>query len=117
MRLLHVGLSVGSGVAVVTATGEVDMTTVGLLAERLDRAHGLVPVPRAVVADLSGVRFLAAAGVAALLAAHRTCGERGVPLWVVAPNRAVRHPLEVCGLMSVLHVVAEAATADTLAEP
>ncbi|HWO67343.1 MAG TPA: STAS domain-containing protein [Umezawaea sp.] len=115
MHLLDVGLAVGSGVAVVTATGEVDMTTVGLLAERLDRVHDLVPAPRAVVVDLSGVRFLAAAGVAVLLTAHLACGERGVPLWVVAPNRAVRYPLEVCGLTSLLHVVAERAA--TFAEP
>ncbi|MCS7482978.1 STAS domain-containing protein, partial [Umezawaea endophytica] len=106
-QLVNVELSKSSNAVVVTVVGEVDRDTADVLAEGVERALLLVPEPRAVVADLSGVRLLAAAGATVLASANATCGSRGVPMLVVAPNRAVRRTLELCGLLSELHVVAE----------
>ncbi|MCS7479674.1 anti-sigma factor antagonist, partial [Umezawaea endophytica] len=101
-----VNVAVAGNAAVVMVTGEVDTATAHLLAEGVHRALLLRPEPRAVIADLSGVSFLAAAGATALLASDQACERRGVPLWVVAPHRAARCVLEICGLTSALHVVA-----------
>ncbi|HEX6340270.1 glycosyltransferase [Umezawaea sp.] len=100
---LDVRESTTSGAVVVTVTGEVDTATAPLLADRVARVRDA----RAVIVDLSGVRLLAAAGVTVLVTAHRACGGRGTPMWVVAPNRSARRALEACDLVSVLHVVAE----------
>lgn len=115
-QLLHVELEASSDTVVVTVTGEVDMSTAGLLADRMHEAHRLIATPRAVIVDLTRVRLLAAAGVTALLSGHLACQTRGVPLWVVAPNRFTRRTLYACGLESALHVVARspAATAARL---
>jgi anti-anti-sigma factor len=119
MDLLRVENSVRpDAVVVVTAIGEVDFSTTELLADRAREAHRLVAMPRAVVIDLTGVRFLSAAGVGVLVAAHRRCALRGVPLLVVAPDRRVRRTLEACDVLHLLHVVAEspAGSATTRAE-
>jgi anti-sigma B factor antagonist len=107
MDLLRIESSVApNAVVVLTATGEVDISTIEFLAEHARHALGLVAVPRAVVIDLAGVRFLSAAGVGVLVVAHRRCARRGVPFLVAAPNRCVLRTLEACDALSVLHVVA-----------
>jgi len=109
-QLLRVEVATSSDTVVVTVTGELDTATADLLADRVDEAHRLVAAPRAVVLDLTGVRLLAAAGMTVLLTAHRAFAARGVPLWVVAPDRAARRTLRACGLESVLHLVDKAPT-------
>ncbi|MCS7477900.1 glycosyltransferase [Umezawaea endophytica] len=108
MQLLDVDVSVSRSAVVVTVAGEVDMTTAAHLAERLGHARTLVRDPCDLVVDLGGVRFLAAAGVAALLTAHLECAVRGATMWVVAPHRAARRPLVIGDEGSVLRVLAEA---------
>jgi len=68
-----------SGRLVVAATGEVDLDTASLLQDALVDA---VDRHAAVCCDLSGVTFLGAAGITALLTAHNRAGEAGSRLTV-----------------------------------
>jgi anti-anti-sigma factor len=95
-------------VVVVTVTGEVDMITAPELRACLRQN---VDGRRAVVLDLSGVSFLASAGLAVLIEALRHSQRCGADLRLVVTSRAVRRPLQATGLGEVfaLHeTVAEA---------
>ena len=95
--------TVGAAV-LVHVTGEIDLTTVPDLAERLGEAVRSVTPPAPVVADLSGVRFLGAQGISLLLDHQDLCLRRGSALMVVANTAAVLRPLQALELMSVLGV-------------
>ncbi|HEX6353432.1 STAS domain-containing protein [Actinophytocola sp.] len=59
--------------------------------------------PSVLVVDLSGVEFMASAGIAELAAGHRLAGEC-TAFRVVAPSRATSRPLEMVGLTEVYGV-------------
>jgi anti-sigma B factor antagonist len=84
-----------AGVALLTVAGEVDTVTAPHLGLALDR---LLQEPGDVlVADLTGITFLASSGLAVLIqAAHRADGT-GRRLRLVATGRQVRRPLEITG--------------------
>ena len=86
---------------VVTARGEVDLATVGLLSEPLLSA---LSGGGGAVVDLTEVGFLGAAGLALLARAHAAGEARGGALRVVAPTRAVLRPLRATGLHGTLRV-------------
>jgi anti-sigma B factor antagonist len=92
----------GQGV-VVTATGEVDLKTVGALEDRLAVECGEPVGSSTVVMDLSSVDFFGSAGIAAVVWAHRRCARSGLGFAVVA-SRAVRRPLELVGLGQTLPI-------------
>ncbi|MFF5073843.1 STAS domain-containing protein [Micromonospora olivasterospora] len=96
----HVQVSVGDHAVEVRATGEVDIATVGVLRSALWAAPSR-PLLRL---DLSGVRLLSAAGVRALLAAHRRIRARGGVLVLVDPAPTVARVLRVTGLHRVIPV-------------
>lgn len=100
------------GVAVVTATGEIDMLTApDLRAEVLGR----IDEARTLVLDMTGVSFLGSAGLAVLVEASQHAKRRGTAFRVVAVERAVTRPLVATGLGDVFSVygsVAEAVSAD-----
>lgn len=107
---------VAASVAVVEVRGDLDTLT----APSFDRwVHDDLPGCADVVVDLDGVAFLASAGIAALVGLSQEAARRGVRLHLVGrANRAVRRPLEVLGVDSLLDrrsdaraVVAEAITA------
>ncbi len=54
--------------------------------------------------DCSGVTFFGAAGVNALVAAHRSCAERGGNLVLVDPSPSVRRVLKIFQLDTVLTI-------------
>lgn len=91
------------GVAVVEITGEVDVSTSGLLRERLlrvvtDGRH------RALVLNLAGVSFIDSAGTGVLVGVwHRVLAADGV-LALAAPSRPARGILGISGLTEVLLV-------------
>src|SRR5690349_16697931 len=68
------------GYAVVTAAGEIDISTVTRLRERLS---GLAASGRPLVADLDQVSFIDAAGLGALAAAANRAAAHGGTLHVV----------------------------------
>ena len=82
------------------ATGEVDIATVGLLRAALWAA----PARPLLRLDISGVRLLSAAGVRALIAAHRRVRARGGELVLVDPAPVVARVLHVTGLDRVIPV-------------
>ncbi len=75
------------GVPVVTAEGTVDLRTGPTLARAITAA--LAPQPADVVIDLSGVGFMAAAGVHVLLDAQHNAGA-STRLRVLAPDSLLR---------------------------
>ncbi|HEX7746673.1 MAG TPA: sigma-70 family RNA polymerase sigma factor, partial [Micromonosporaceae bacterium] len=91
---------IAGGRAVVEVTGEVDRDTAGRLRDGLLAAVRL-PVPE-VVADLSGVPFVDAAGIAAVLVALEAARGSEVRLRVRGTQPYVRRALRVAGLDAVL---------------
>lgn len=102
----HVQVSVSEHVVEMRATGEIDIATVGTLRDALWAAPAR-PVLRL---DLSGVRLLSAAGVRALVAAHRRVRARGGMLILVDPTPTVERVLRVTGLHRVIPIRQQALT-------
>ncbi len=88
----------GADVAVVTASGEIDISTADGFGLEIDRA--LSSSPASVVLDLERVSFIDSTGLTALLKAiDRSNGRLRV---VRSLSRAVERTLEVSGLMDDL---------------
>lgn len=97
---------------ILRVTGEIDLLT----APRVEEA--MTPLlrerPRVLVVDLSGVTFLASAGLKLLVAAQQTSRE-GTRIRVVANDQHTFRPIEMTGLTETIAVyatVAEALDAD-----
>ncbi|MDX3656650.1 STAS domain-containing protein [Streptomyces sp. ID05-26A] len=89
-----------AGVAVVAVEGEIDVDTAD---EVLDAVRlGFTSGGPALVADLTLVSFFGSTGISTLISAHELAEENGKKLHVVAPQRAVRRPLQVTGVADVL---------------
>lgn len=95
---------VGSSV-VIQADGEIDLGTAGrldgLVREVLDGQFD----PKTIVLDMSGVRFLATAGLTLLKNVQEQCASDGIVLWIVAGSRAVTRPLALTGLTASITVL------------
>lgn len=81
--------------------GDVDVVTAPVVNEAIKNA--LQERPRVLVVELSGVGFLASAGLSELVVGHRLAGER-TEFLVVAPGRATSRPLEAVGLTETFGV-------------
>ncbi|MGW6446593.1 STAS domain-containing protein [Lentzea sp. NPDC055074] len=89
-----------AGVVVIAVEGEIDVDTAD---EVLDAVRlGFTSEGPALVADLSLVSFFGSTGISTLISAHELAEEHGKKLHVVAPQRAVRRPLQVTGVADVL---------------
>ena len=84
------------GVVVVHLAGELDMQTVPAAAHELDQA--IESGPSGLVVDMTGLTFLASAGLALLAAVGEKAGQASVTLRLAADNRVVLRPLEITGL-------------------
>ena len=82
-------------VAIVSATGAVDMLTAPQLAQSIRSSLG--NQPKAVIVDLTDVDFLASAGMQVLVAAHEDAGS-DTRLVVVADGPATSRPLKITGI-------------------
>jgi anti-sigma B factor antagonist len=87
------------GIAVVAVSGEVDLSTVPTLEAAI--ADALSPKPKALVVDLSGVDFLASAGLQTLVATQERISEDG-GFAVVADGPATSRPIQLTGLDQIL---------------
>ena len=87
----------GSGAAVVALAGELDMSNVELLEQAVERLAAAQP-PRLIV-DLSGLRFMDTAGIAALVGA---AGRFNDAVELRDPAPMVRRVLEFSGLTGIL---------------
>ncbi|WP_224393121.1 STAS domain-containing protein [Pseudonocardia sp. ICBG1293] len=92
-----------SGPVALHAVGEVDAATAPFLAEQV--GAWLAAAPR-IVLDLSGVGYLASAGIAVLLDCHRAAVAAGVVLELYCGGaRRVRRVLQVTGTCEHLRVL------------
>lgn len=98
-----IGVEWQDTVVILTVSGELDLSTVPALAESIDLVVG--KSPSAVIVDLSGVGFLASAGMAQLATAHQQIGETAT-LAVVADGPATGRPLALVGLDEVFRIYA-----------
>lgn len=98
--LLTVRTAEVAGVTVLVVEGELDVDTADnvLDAVRLGFASG----GPALVADLTRVSFFGSTGISTLITAHELADEQGKKLHIVAPQRAVKRPLQVTGVADVL---------------
>lgn len=85
-------------VAVVSASGAIDMLTAPELAHRIEAT--LLKQPKAVVVDLTDVDFLASAGMQVLVAAQEAAS--GARLVVAADGPATSRPLKITGITDII---------------
>lgn len=89
-----------AGAVVIAVEGEIDVDTAD---EVLDAVRlGFTSGGPVLVADLTLVSFFGSTGISTLISAHELAEENGKKLHVVAPQRAVRRPLQVTGVADVL---------------
>lgn len=102
------------GVAVLTVTGAIDLATAPQLRDAVAAAIGTAV--RGLVIDLTGVGFLASAGMTVLVETKQQLGEKGFA--VVADGPATARPLKLTGLdepLALRSTLAEAVAAATSA--
>jgi anti-anti-sigma factor len=87
------------GVAVVSVGGEIDVSTAPAFEEVI--AEALEEDPPALVVELSGVTFMASAGLRILAATQEEVGD-SVQLAVVADHAAASRPMQLTGLDDVI---------------
>jgi anti-sigma B factor antagonist len=89
----------GSAVRLVLA-GELDLATVDVLGEHLDRV--VAGRPPGVVVDLAGVTFCDSSGVNALVQARTTALRHGVAFRAVNAAGICRRTLDLTGVLELL---------------
>ncbi|MBB5852084.1 STAS domain-containing protein [Amycolatopsis umgeniensis] len=99
----------GDGRVVVTAAGDLDMATAPLFENAVSAEPG--PTTTAVVVDLSGLTFLASAGITELVALNTRIPAAGARLLLIPGSRIVRRPLELMGLLDLFSVYPDQAAA------
>ena len=82
-------------IAVVTASGAVDMLTAPQLQDVIDTAAARKPA--GLIVDLTDVEFLASAGMQVLMVTHNRLGE-DTRFAVVADGPATSRPLKITGI-------------------
>ena len=102
--LLTVDIVARGSAVVVSVRGELDLATVPVLRGRLGSVDEVSASPSAMVVDLSEVTFIGSAGLALLVDLHNRCGERGIPLAVVATGSVVPRAIQVTALDQVFSV-------------
>ncbi|HWF15116.1 MAG TPA: STAS domain-containing protein [Acidimicrobiales bacterium] len=89
--------------ALVTLTGELDVSTAGQFYEELATLNreGAIHV----AFDLTALEFIDSTGLSVLIAEHKRTASAGGELIILTPHRQARRVFEVSGLMDVLHVL------------
>jgi anti-sigma B factor antagonist len=109
--LLSVSQEKRADAVVVRFVGEIDLNSVGAVRAALTAALADATAPHPLVLDLTGVGFLASAGLAELQSAYQRAADKNVPLRIVATGRAVLRPLAVTGLAATLDIRADITSA------
>jgi len=89
------------GATVLSVTGEVDMATAPELEESIKTA--LDRGPEALIVDLSGVSFLASAGMSVLIGGNQLAGDR-TEFRLVATGSATLRPMELTGIATTFSI-------------
>lgn len=95
----HASAETDGGQTTIWLTGEHDLETVNELSRLL--ADAIVLTESDVIVDLSGVDFLGAAPVGALMLARRFLAQLSRGLVLRAPSHSARLVFDVCGIDSV----------------
>ncbi|OIJ64130.1 STAS domain-containing protein [Streptomyces mangrovisoli] len=95
---LSVAHSRTDGADVLTVTGEIDRDSAPLLLRAAAAGSGA----ERTVLDFGGVTFMDSSGINALIAAHRTVGERGGRLFLAALRPEIARIIEIVGLDTVI---------------
>jgi anti-sigma B factor antagonist len=98
-RAFDVAQSSVAGAVVLSVSGDVDALTAPSLTEAL--LGTLSGQPSAVIVDLTGVEFLASAGMTALVTAHQQLST-SLQFMVVADGPGTSRPLKLMGIDSLL---------------
>jgi anti-sigma B factor antagonist len=85
---------------VVSASGGIDLSTVPALETALIEAQSAAT--STLIVDFDPVTFLDSSGISALVAAHNRANAAGIRLRIISAARAVRRPLELVGLDTML---------------
>jgi anti-sigma B factor antagonist len=102
--LLNVSWDRRGGAVIVRLVGEIDLVSLRPMRAALTAALADAAAPHPVVLDLTGVGFLASAGLAELAAVDQRAADQQTPLRIVATGRAVLRPLEVTGMAAALDI-------------
>jgi anti-anti-sigma factor len=97
ISVLSLAVAVEGPATVVEVRGPLDMDTVDLLVDLVDRVMAGQPLP-VLVLDLSGVTFFSAAGITALLTVRRHVAAGDCALVVRKPSRITVAVLTMVGL-------------------
>jgi anti-anti-sigma factor len=103
-RCLSVHRSHHGGTPIVHIAGEVDLSTVDTLERELLDAAATASPWSPVVLECSEVTFLGSCGISLLLSVHRAALSQDTPVRIVAPQRAVRRPVQLLGYDRTLHL-------------
>jgi anti-sigma B factor antagonist len=88
----------------VIPVGELDLMSAGALENEV---IGLLERGIAdVVVDLRGLSFMDSTGIRALLTCHGRAERENAALGIIVGDRRTRRPLEICGVLGRLHVIA-----------
>jgi len=92
---INTALAYQNGIAVLKVGGDIDLATVPALEAAIEEA--LMPKPTGLVIDLSGVGFLASAGLQTLVATHNSVSQ-SAHFAVVANSASTSRPIQLTGL-------------------
>jgi anti-sigma B factor antagonist len=115
--LLSVSHDRRGAAVIVRLVGEIDLNSVSPMRAALTRALADATAPHPIVLDLTGVGFLASAGLAELQTAQQRAADQHTPLRIVATGRAVLRPLEVTGMAAALDIRPDMTAALVPADP
>lgn len=87
-------------VAVVAATGDLDMLTAPQLRDAVQAALGKDPA--GLVVDLTSVEFLGSAGMQVLMETHNQTDGTDIRFAVVADGSATSRPLKITGIADLI---------------
>ena len=92
---INTALAYQNGIAVLKVGGDIDLAAVPALEAAIEEA--LIPKPTGLVIDLSGVGFLASAGLQTLVATHNSVSQ-SAHFAVVANSASTSRPIQLTGL-------------------
>lgn len=110
MNLLDIRVTDGEPGPVVVLSGEADLTTVAQLDDALNAQ--IAAGPRILTVDLSGLRFVDSASIAALVRAARRLTAQGGRLELIHPQPGVARTLSLMGVDQALAKPAAPGTHD-----
>lgn len=113
--LLYIETTTTEGVGIISARGEVDLSTADTLRVEIDEALGAGH--RRVIVDLTDVEFIDSAGLGVLASSHKKAETQSIGFCVVTERQAILRPLEITKLVNVItvHPTLDAALSDEAA--